>query len=156
VNSRPGMYSSTSAGCPYFSINIRATSRTPASSSTTLFALIPLLVPSWFGFTMTGYRKARSFSRPVRSTCDSGVSMRPFGGAWPSLSMRLESPLSRQMLSVAESLPVYGTPSSSHRFGTCASRLRPRMPSATLNTTSTLLAISARGKSGVASSGTTV
>ena len=60
------------------------------------------------------------------------------------------------MLSVAESLPVYGMPRSSHRFGTCASRLRPAMPSAMLKTTSTLLCMSARGKSIVASSGTTV
>ena len=46
-------------------------------------------------------------------------------------------------------------PRSSQRLGTCASRLRPVMPSAMLKTTSTLDVMSARGNSAVASSGTT-
>ena len=125
----------------------RATSRSRASSSQTLLPVMPLLVPSWLGFTMTGYRSGRSFSRPVTRTWNAGVST--------STRSRLARPLSRQIDSVAESLPVYGTPSSSQRLGTCASRLRPAIPSAMLKTTSTFDAVRARGKSGVASSGTT-
>ena len=49
---------------------------------------------------MTGYRSGRSFSRPVTRTWNAGVST--------STSSRLARPLSRQIDSVAESLPVYG------------------------------------------------
>ena len=92
--------------------------------------VIPLLVPSWLGFTMTGYRERTRASRGPSRAPGMPACRRP-------TRSRLARPLSRQIDSVAESLPVYGTPSSSHRLGTCASRLRPIMPSAMLKTTST-------------------
>ncbi len=111
---------------------------------------MPLEVPSALGLTITGKRKGRSFSLPVVRSCQLAVSM---SAARRICLARL---LSRQMARVVGSEPVYGMPSISQSAGTCASRPRPRRPSATLKTTSGCAPARDIGRSASASRGTTM
>ena len=54
MNSRPAMYSSTSAGWRYFSTQILTAARSSSSVSTTFVESMPLDEPSAFGFTISG------------------------------------------------------------------------------------------------------
>ena len=67
VNSRPPMYSSTSAGWRYFAIISRATSRISSSSRTTDLFVTPFEVPSATGFTSSG--KPSSFGSRSLPLC---------------------------------------------------------------------------------------
>ena len=143
MNSRPAMYSSTSAGWRYFSTQILTAARSSSSVSTTLVESMPLLEPSAFGFTISGnFMSGDSRSRADSMSWNFGVRM----SCWSSTF--LPSALSSAIARVAESEPVYGMPSSSHSAGTCASRFRPSTPSAMLKIRSTSASASTRGRSG--------
>jgi len=142
VNSRPRMYSSTSTGCRYLAASWRATSRSSASVSQTLFEITPFDDPSATGFTISGQRRSRgSFSLP---DC-----MRKYWGVRIPAVRTIR--LARTLASAAGSLSVYGMSRSSRSAGTWDSRFRPSSPSAMLKATSMLELAKMAGSSEVAS-----
>ena len=90
--------------------------------------MTPFELPSAIGLTNSGGARATRRASLASATTSNAAVARP-----ESRTIRLAMPLSSVTAQVSGSAKVYGCSNSSHSAGTCASRERPRTPSAKLN-----------------------